>query len=115
MDERLENALKFANYMTLFESQKRILKEKYQNNLLFFYNGSQFTVSQQLISFLASLKTLNQDEIVLVDDNELPVLIEDLEDFTSKILNVYFYATNSYLGEYNKLKKNRTVEGIILD
>jgi hypothetical protein len=56
---------------------------------------------------------LKQTETVLVDDNGLPVEIENLEDFTKNILNVYFKASNRYLTEYTKLKKNRTVEGIV--
>ena len=115
MDERLEQALKYANHMVVFENQKRILTEKYQNNLLFFYNGSQFTASKDLISFLTSLKVLNQTEAVILDDHKLPVLVSNLEDFTLKILNTYAFATNSFLTDFNKLKKNRTVEGIILD
>ena len=29
MDERLEKALEFANYMTTLNNQKRVLKEKF--------------------------------------------------------------------------------------
>jgi hypothetical protein len=113
MDERLSNALDFSNYMITLTNQKRILFEQYQNDLLHFFNGGQFIVTQQLISFCQSLLDLKQDETVLIDDNGIPVSIDDLDAFTNEILNVYFKASNKYLTEYNKLKTNRTVKGIV--
>jgi uncharacterized protein (TIGR00661 family) len=50
MDERLKEALDFSNLMITLDNQKRILKEQYQNNLMYYFNGSQFTVTQSLIS-----------------------------------------------------------------
>jgi hypothetical protein len=113
MDERLKKALDYSNYMITLSNQKRILLEQYNNDLIYYFNSGQFTVSQQLVSFCQSLLSLKQTETVLVDDNGLPVEIENLEDFTKNILNVYFKASNRYLTEYTKLKKNRTVEGIV--
>ena len=113
MDQRLEKALEFSNYMITLGNQKRILKEQYQNNVIHYYNGGQFTVTQSLVSFCQSLLTLHQSETVLVDDNDIPVQVEDLQTFASELVNVYAKAANIYLTEYNKLKKNRTVEGIV--
>jgi hypothetical protein len=113
MDERLKKALDFSNYMITLNNQKRILLEQYRNDLLYYFNGGQFSVSPQLISFCQSLLQLKQTETVLVDDNGIPVEIENLDTFTKDIVNVYFTASNRYLTEYNKLKKNRTVESII--
>jgi hypothetical protein len=113
MDERLKKALDYSNFMITLTNQKRVLLEQYNNDLIHYFNSGQFTVSQQLISFCQSLLSLKQTETVLVDDNGLPVEIENLEDFTKNILNVYFKASNRYLTEYTKLKKNRTFEGIV--
>jgi hypothetical protein len=113
MDERLKKALDYSNFMITLTNQKRILLEQYNNDLMYYFNSGQFTVSQQLVSFCQSLLSLKQTETVLVDDSGLPVEIENLEDFTKNILNVYFKASNRYLTEYTKLKKNRTVEGIV--
>ena len=70
-------------------------------------------MSHQLISFCQSLLQLKQTETVLIDDNGIPVEIENLDEFTKNVLNVYFKASNRYLTEYNKLKTNRTVKGIL--
>jgi hypothetical protein len=113
MDDRLKAALDFSNYMITLESQKRVLKEQYENDLIFFFNGGQFTVSQELISFCQSLLQLKQAETVLVDDNSTPIFVEELEKFTTDIVSTYYKASNKLYTEYNKLKVNRTVEGII--
>lgn len=115
MDDNLKKALDFSNYMIVLDNQKRILKEQYQDNLVHYFAGGRFTVTQQLVSFCQSLLALEQSETILVDDNDIPVYIEDLETFSSTIVSVYWQATNKYLTEYNKLKVNRSVEGIFND
>ena len=113
MDERLEKALDFSNYMVTLNNQKRVLFEQYRQNLVHYYKGGQFSVTQELISFCQSLAALEQETVVLTDDNNQPIEIDPLEDFLSDILNVYAEASNKYLSEFNKIKKNRSVEGIV--
>lgn len=113
MDERLEKALDISNYMVTLNNQMRLLKEQYQNDIIYYFNGGQFTVKQDLVSFCQSLIALKQIETILVDDSGTPIEIEDLLEFTNNIVDVYFTATNKYLVEYNKLKKNRSVESIM--
>lgn len=113
MDERLQKALDFSNYMITLNNQKRLLQEKYQNDIIYYYNGGQFTISQQLISFCQSLISMNQTETILIDDNNLPIEIENLKLFSINLYSKYFEASNAYLSEYTKLKHNRSVERII--
>lgn len=113
MDERLQKALDHSNYMITLNNQKRLLNEQYKENLVYFYNGGQFTVSQELVSFCQSLVNLNQDETILIDDNDLPIAVDNLKNFLSEVVTKYFEASNKYLLEYNKLKKNRTVESVV--
>lgn len=113
MDERLQKALDISNYMVTLNNQKRILKEQYQENLVHYFGGGQFTITQELISFCQSLISMNQTGTILIDDNGMPVEIEDLEDFAQSIYSKYFEAANRYLTEYNKLKINRSVESIM--
>jgi len=113
MDERLEKALEFGNYMVALENQKRILKAKYNEQLIYYYNKGQFTITPNLISFLQTLVNLKQTETILVDDNEQPIQIEDLKKFFIEVLNVYFQATNEYYAEFAKITKSRTVKSIV--
>jgi hypothetical protein len=113
MDERLEKALEFSNYMVTLNNQKRMLTEKYYQNLIHYYKGGQFSVNQGLISFCQTLISNDQDDAVLIDDNNTPILIDNIEDFTLEILNVYFTASNEYLSEFDTLKSSRTVEKLV--
>lgn len=113
MDERLQKALDISNYMVTLNNQKRLLQEQYQENLIYYFNGGQFTITQQLISFCQSLIAMSQTDTILIDDNNTPVEIEDLVDFSQEIYSKYFEASNRYLTEYNKLKLNRSIESIM--
>lgn len=113
MDERLEKALDFSNYMVTLNNQRRALKEKFLASLVYFYNGGSFTVTKELINFVKTLvDTGNDTDVVLIDDNDIPVSVKDLNDFLSSIMNIYFTAANEYYTEYQTLRKNRTIEGM---
>ena len=113
MDERLEKALDFSNYMLTLNNQKRLLAEKYQESLIHFYNGSQFTITRELITFVSIMISSDQDEIVITDDNNIPCMVENLEDFYSEIINKYAIASNDYYTAYASLKTNRSVEKLV--
>ena len=113
MDERLEKALDFSNYMLTLNNQKRLLAEKYQESLIHFYSGSQFTLTRELITFVSAMISAEQDEIVITDDNNIPCMVENLEDFYGEIVSKYTNASNSYYTAYADLKKNRTVEKLV--
>lgn len=113
MDERLQKALDISNYMVTLNNQKRLLQEQYKENLVYYFSGGQFTITQQLISFCQSLLAMHQDSTILIDDNQIPIDIENLEQFTQELYSKYFESTNRYLTEYNKLKTNRSVESIV--
>lgn len=114
MDERLEKALEFSNYMVTFNNKKRLLKEKFETDLLYYVRGSQFTITKELITFVGFLiEKGNTTDIVLTDDNDYPIRISNLEDFYDEIIDRYFSAANEYLNEYEALKLNRSVESIV--
>jgi len=113
MDQRLEKALEFSNYMVTLYNQKRAFQEKFYQDLIYYYNGAQFTVTKELISFCQVMIDNNQEELVLVDDNETPVEINDLQTFIESIKNTYFTASNNYINNFNRIKKQRTVQNLV--
>lgn len=114
MDERLGKALEFSNYMVTLNNQKRVIKEQFKENIIHYFNGGQFTVTKELVTFVNMLVEKGNDEdIVLIDDNETPILVADLEDFLSNITDVYFSAANSYHAAYQELLKKRSVPKLI--
>lgn len=113
MDERLKKALDFSNYMITLNNQKRVIKEKFHEDLVYFYNGCQFTVTKELITFVNFLVENENDNVVLVDDNDTPTIIKDLSNFFDNILDIYFTASNQYNNSYEELKKKRRVEKLV--
>jgi hypothetical protein len=99
--------------MVTLNNQKRLIQEKYEEDLLYFYKGSQFTVSRELITFVGAMLEREQETLVITDDNGIPASVDDIEDFYDSIVDVYFSASNSYYAKYEALKKNRSVEKLV--
>lgn len=113
MDSRLKQALEFANYRQTLNNQLQELKILSQSRLIYSKNGGSFIVEQSLITFVKLLIDEGQDEVVLLDKNETPVLIDDLDGFYQDLLSRYFEVTNDYQAEYEKIRKSRSVKKII--
>jgi len=114
MDERLSKALEFGNYMVTLNNQKRLLKEKFLDQSVYFVDGHKFTINQELISWCKTLIDLNnQHGVVIIDDHNQPYRVEDLEVFIKEILDIYTNNLNSYHTEYQKIKSKRSVKDII--
>lgn len=114
MDDRLKKALDFSNYRQTFSIQRKTLREKINSQLTYGYNGGLFKINETLINFVSTLISSDRIEnVVLLDSNENPILIANLEDFKDEIFDRYFSATNEYYEEYKKLKESRTVEKLI--
>jgi len=113
MDERLEKALDFANYMTTLNNQKRVAKEKFYENNVHYFNGGQFSVTKELLNFCNMLVQSGQENVVLIDDNDIPVRIDNIDDFYQDALNIYFTSTNEYHTEYENIRSKRKVSGLV--
>jgi hypothetical protein len=114
VDEVLKQAFETADYMSVLASQKRILKEEFYQNLIYYKNGGTFTVTKELINFVKTLDDLkHSSEIVIIDNNDIPILIESAQDFLQDLLSVYSFATNSYYNKFSDLKKSRTIEKLV--
>ena len=83
MDERLSKALDISNYMVTLNNQKRLLNEQYKENLIYYFNGGQFSITQQIISFCQSLLSCDQEEAILIDDNNIVFVTEFKETLVS--------------------------------
>ena len=112
MDEKLSKALQFANFTRTFEDQKNILKETYFDSLIYYTNGGQFTVNKTLLTFV-NLLLEKQDSAIIVDDNDNPFQIENLQEFYDNILDLYFQSSNEYYEKIRELKTKRSVEKLV--
>ena len=115
MDEALEKALDFSNFTSTLNSQKRILHEKYLDELVMYSNNGRFIISKEILNFCFMLVSTNINKTVLIDDNQTPIEINDVEEFMLKATQHYTDVTNTYLQEYKILSTKRNVEGLVDD
>jgi hypothetical protein len=114
MDQQLKQALDFANYQQTFSIQKKVLKERISAKLTYGFNGGLFRIDRTLLTFVDMLCVKDRiSGVVLLDTNENPVLVDDLEEFRDEIFRRYFEVTNEYFEQYQKIKKSRSVEKLI--
>jgi hypothetical protein len=113
MDKDLEKALEFANFSATLSTQKRLLQQKYQEDLVLYHLSGRFTVSKEFFSFVSNLVMLDVKKTVITDDNNTPILVEDLAQFVSLVKQQYITASNRYYSEYKALTTKRNVEGLV--
>lgn len=113
MDERIEKAFQTANYMASLSNLRRVALEEFNQNLIYYFQGSSFTVTRELIVFVHTLTELGKTEFVILDDNNIPLKVENLKTFLDNLLNVYAEASNAYVIKYAEIKSKRRVEGLV--
>ena len=108
MDNSIKESLEHANKMRVFNNQLRLLKEKYLERNIYFTIGHQFTINLQLINYCITLKNQNKiEDVIMLDDYDLPVRIADLEIFYNNIMDLYQQNLNAYIVEYNALVQDK--------
>jgi hypothetical protein len=114
MDERLRSALDVANTMVTFNTQKRLIKQKYLENLVYHIDGYSFNIDKEFVNFLNTLVQLEAlTDVIVLDNFDNPYMIPDVKSFRDNILQIYFEKTNQYYHEYIKLKKNRSISKMV--
>lgn len=114
MQEQLKKALEFSNYKQTLSIQRKTLKEKIEAKLTYGFNGGIFKINRELLNFVQMLLNDGRTSgIILIDANENPILVDNLESFKDEIFDRYFTATNEYYEQYQKLKKSRSVEKLL--
>jgi hypothetical protein len=114
MDQRLKEALDFSNYRQTLAIQRKTLKEKIEGKLTYGCSGGIFIIDRSLLVFVKMVIDQGRTENVpLIDQNENPVLIPNLETFRDEILDRYFTSTYEYYEEYQKIKSSRTIEKLL--
>ena len=114
MEERIEKAFAVANFMATLSSQRRIILEEFNQQLVFYANGGTFKVSPELINFVkTSLDLGHTENVPFIDANNLPVVISNVQDFFDDIVALYFEKVNAYAAEYAKIRSKRKIEDIV--
>jgi hypothetical protein len=113
MDEKVKQAFETANFVATFSNQRRIIQEELSQKLVYYINGGTFKVTLELINFAkTSIDLGHTTDVVFIDQNKIPVLVNDVQSFLDDLLSVYFEAVNDYHRQYADLKRLRQVESI---
>ena len=114
MDERLQKALEFGNYNVTLNNQKKLLKEKFIDQSVYYIKGHRFVIDQNLITYCKTLMDLGHSkDVVLIDSNHSPCRIENLQEVLESVLDVYFQNLNEYHTECEKIKGKRSIKDIV--
>jgi hypothetical protein len=112
MDFRLESVLKDVDHINSINNQKRLAKEKFHESIVIFYNGGRFTITKDFIAFASQVVSANMQYIT--DDNDIPVKLENANDFEKLVMSTYASAAEQYFNEYSVLVSNsRNVEDLL--
>lgn len=113
MDERIEKAFETANYMATLSNQKRLMKEGFEQKLMFYINGSTFQIDPTLINYTKNLIDLDKTEAIFIDSNNVPVEVSDLKQFFENITSQYFSACQDYFTKYSEIRTLRKIKDIV--
>jgi hypothetical protein len=108
MDESLSKSLEYAERLSTFNNQIKLLKEQCLENNILYTQGHQFTVDLNLINYCLTLMNIKKtNEAIFLDDYKLPVKITDINSFYNDITDLYQRNLNQYFVEYNQLVKDK--------
>jgi len=113
IENRLDQALEFANYRQTLNNQLHKLKVKTDGLLLLAEAGGKFTINQQLICFVDFLIRDGREEAVIFDDYGSPIMISNIKEFLKKITSRYYEVANATMQESYAIKKSRNVKSIL--
>jgi len=113
MDKRLEKALDFSNFRMILLTRQENLKVLMNNKLMLNYGGGLFKVDKELISFVALALLSKNRNPIFIDENDIPIKIEDIEDFAEKAAAKYDKAIEQYYNSYQKLNEAREIRKVI--
>jgi|TARA_B110000977_G_scaffold54150_1_gene73721 hypothetical protein len=109
VDPRLKTVLDDVDHINTINNQKRLAKEKFYEGIVIFYNGGKFTINTAFVSFISTI-----DATFITDDNDVPVKIENINDFRKLVTTTYFAETEKYFNEYSKLiSSSKDVEDLL--
>ena len=94
--------------LTLGKQMFLLLKN---NKLIFAYQGGLFTADANTILFAKQHDP--ERDLIMLDNNESPIKISNLQEFISKAESCYYEAMNEYHSVHETLKKQRSVKKLM--
>lgn len=112
--DNLEKYFELSKLMVSVAQQKRLMFEEYDLNLFYFHNNGVFKANKELISYIKTIQELSTDtSAVILDENNHPIKIENLNEFLLTIVDIHIQANNRLFYQYQKLENDNVIESII--
>jgi len=99
MDEKLLNALEVGKTLDSINRHKKLLFEQYIETATFYYNGGRFVATGSLMALLHQLEMGS----IVIDEDNIPVQLNDILEFSNEVKKHYQQATEDYLSRYNNI------------
>lgn len=112
MDQRLNDALAFANYRLTLQVHRQNIEARVNDALLASYQGAIFKSTQELISFVG-LYTAREGQLYVDDQQGNTHLIENKQEFLDLLIKTYDSAYAIKHQEQKKLKSARNTAKIV--
>ena len=115
MEENLDDIVSLVaatNHRAAFINQVEHAKQQYEARLQFAWEGHYFTLDRAFMvhTGLLFIQWKTDEQVILLDNSNEPVLIEDFEEFMDSITGAEQEALNDYYDQYTRLKKADAVE-----
>jgi hypothetical protein len=108
MDKNLEQIIELSDKFLSFKIKRHALKEKFQARTTVGHNGGIFKIDQSFISYLKTLLDLGKEtQVILLDINGNPIVIDNLKVFFHESLDKYFSAIGEYHAGVHDLKQTK--------
>ena len=108
MNKNLEEIIELSDKMLSFKIKRQAINERFQAKTTIGYSGGIFKIDQSFISYLKTLLDLGKkSQVILLDINNNPIVIEDLSLFLSEMLDRYFSALGEYQASVQHIKESK--------
>ena len=106
LDQKLEEALSFAQYQTTLNHQRRVLRDQFESDTVLAHSGGLFKITQEWIAgFNSNIKWH-------LDSRSNPVYVENPQELLDAAKAVYEKAITKYGEAYYKLRTQRSVKAL---
>lgn len=116
-NQELQELLAATDRRVAYYHQLDYLKEEFLSNRTISVEGHVFIVNLSLLQWaeraLKEFQERGKEFSIVLDHNDEPILIKDIEDFYETIREVFYESLNQYYHQYSKLKEAKTVEEIV--
>lgn len=109
----LEEILTLSNARAVYQNQVRLAELRFTNSCNIGFRGHMFHVTPNLLGYLQTRLDAGNEAAIVLDFNNLPVMIDDLELLIDIASGQYHTALNAYFDEYTRLRTSRKTEKMI--